>query len=158
ALYGALTLFSMPLAEVVVLVFLCVRVLGSIGRVQKEFQRMAAREAAFWALRDLIRRAEAQVEPSIGRRPPHLREEIRLAEVGFAYEEAWILRGASLTIPAGALTVITGPSGSGKTTIADLVIGLHEPGEGAVLVDGVPLRELDVRRWRDLIGYVPQET
>ncbi|MGH7787323.1 MAG: ABC transporter ATP-binding protein [Candidatus Binatia bacterium] len=158
ALYGALTLFSMPLAEVVVLVFLCVRVLGSIGRVQKEFQRMAAREAAFWALRDLIRRAEAQVETAIGQRLPHLREAIRLADVGFAYEDAWILRDASLTIPAGALTVITGPSGSGKTTLADLVIGLYEPGEGAVLIDGVPLRELDVRRWRDMIGYVPQET
>jgi ATP-binding cassette subfamily C protein len=158
ALYGALTFFAMPLPEVVVLVFLTVRVLGSIGRVQKEFQRMALRESAFWAVRDLIARAEAAAEVATGTRTPSLRHEIRVDDVGFTYDQAWILRGASLTIAAGELTVITGASGSGKTTIADLLIGLHQPSEGAVRVDDVDLRELDVRRWRNMIGYVPQET
>lgn len=158
ALYGAVSVLAMPLPEVVLMVFLCVRVLTSIGRVQKELQRMAARASAFWALRDLIHRTAAEAEPPHGGRAPTLQHEIRLTDVGFAYEAQWVLRGASLVIPAGGLTVITGASGSGKTTLADLIIGLHAPDEGRVEIDGIDLRALDAQRWRNLIGYVPQET
>jgi ATP-binding cassette subfamily C protein len=109
-------------------------------------------------MRDLTRQAQAAVEVLPGGRTPALEREIRLAGVGFAYEQEWVLREADLVIPAGALTVITGPSGAGKTTVADLIIGLLQPGTGDVLVDGVALHELDARRWRETIGYVPQET
>ena len=51
-----------------------------------------------------------------------------------------------------------GPSGAGKTTLLDLVVGLQQPDEGQILVDGVPLRDLDLRQWRRQIGYVPQES
>jgi ATP-binding cassette subfamily C protein len=53
--------------------------------------------------------------------------------------------------------VLTGPSGAGKTTIADLILGLYQPDEGQVLVDDVPLREIDLASWRSRVGYVPQE-
>lgn len=158
AIYVAVALLAMPLADVIMLVFLCARILGAVSRVQKDFQRMGARASAFWLLRDLTRQAQAAVEVRPGRRVPSLQREIRLVDVGFAYERDWILRDASLAIPAGTLTVITGPSGAGKTTVADLIIGLLEPAAGGVFVDGVPLREIDARRWREMIGYVPQET
>ena len=45
----------------------------------------------------------------------------------------------------------------GKTTVVDLVIGLLRPQHGAVLVDGVPLEQLDLHAWRRMIGYVPQD-
>ncbi|MFW6340294.1 MAG: ATP-binding cassette domain-containing protein, partial [Wenzhouxiangella sp.] len=60
-------------------------------------------------------------------------------------------------LPAGLLTVLTGPSGSGKTTLIDLVAGLLHPDAGRILIDGVDLQEIDHRRWRRLIGYVPQD-
>ncbi len=157
-LYVAVAVMAMPLADMMILVFLCARVLVGMGRVQKEYQRMAVRESAFWSLRGLTQRAEAAIEIPSGSRVPALRREIRLVDVGFRYEDDWVLRDASLTIPAGSLTVITGPSGAGKTTAADLIIGLLQPSAGEVLIDGVPLRELDTRRWREMIGYVPQET
>jgi ATP-binding cassette subfamily C protein len=68
-----------------------------------------------------------------------------------------VLDDVSLEIPAGRLTALVGPSGAGKTSVADLVIGLVRPSRGAVLVDGVPLGRIDLRRWRSWIGYVPQE-
>jgi ATP-binding cassette subfamily C protein len=55
------------------------------------------------------------------------------------------------------VATLIGPSGAGKTTIADLLVGLHEPDSGAVLIDGVPLAEIDLARWRGKIGYIPQE-
>jgi ATP-binding cassette subfamily C protein len=63
----------------------------------------------------------------------------------------------SLEVPAGGVTVLIGPSGAGKTTIADMILGLYRPDRGDVLLDGVPLDEIDLRSWRRLIGYVPQE-
>src|SRR5690606_22915813 len=67
------------------------------------------------------------------------------------------VRDVNLEIPAGEITVLQGPSGAGKTTIIDLLVGLYRPDSGRILVDGVPLSELDLTQWRRMIGYVPQE-
>jgi ATP-binding cassette, subfamily C, bacterial len=158
ALFGAVAFFDQPFANVIILVFLCARVLSGFGRVQKEFQRMVARESAFFALRDMIHAAEASAEVLPGGREPTLEREARFDHVCFAYEDDDILHDASLLIPAGELTVITGPSGAGKTTVVDLLIGLLQPQRGDVLIDGVALHDVDARRWREMIGYVPQET
>jgi ATP-binding cassette subfamily C protein len=158
ALYVGLTTMEMPLAEVVILVFLCARIVGDLGKVQKSMQRLATKEGAFWALENLIREAEGAVEVTSGRRAARFTREIRVDGVSFSHEVAPVLRGADMVIPAGSLTVITGPSGAGKTTLVDLIVGLLQPDAGDVRIDGVPLREIDARAWRMQIGYVPQET
>ena len=63
-----------------------------------------------------------------------------------------------MDIDAGSLTTLVGPSGTGKTTIVDLTIGLLSPTSGRILLDGRPLQEVDLKQWRNLIGYVPQDT
>ena len=158
ALYTGLAVLAMPLTDVVILVFLCARIVGDLGKVQKSLQRLATREAAWWALEDLIREAHAAVEVPSGDRPAHFRREMRLAGVTFAHETKPVLQDADMTIPAGSLTVVTGPSGGGKTTLVDLLIGLLQPDAGDVTVDGVPLRAIAAHDWRTTIGYVPQET
>jgi ATP-binding cassette subfamily C protein len=158
-IYGALGFLGVPLATVIMMVFLTARILTNLGNVQREYQRMAAREGAFWSIRELIREAEAGEEEPSGGRAPELNREIRLSKVDFAYEEErWILRDASLVVPVGQMVGVCGPSGAGKTTVVDLVVGLLRPQRGEVLIDDVSLREIDVQRWRTSIGYVPQET
>ena len=83
---------------------------------------------------------------------------MRLEGVSFAYAERCILDRVSLAVPRGSLTAIIGPSGAGKTTIVDLIIRLLAPQSGRVLIDDTDLARVDVRAWRSLIGYVPQET
>jgi ATP-binding cassette subfamily C protein len=156
-LYVALTRFALPLQAVITLALLCGRIIDRLGRVQKEFQQMVTSESAFWSIRAMIDRAEAAREVASGTATPRLERGITLREVSFKYDDRYILEGASLTVPAGELTLIVGPSGSGKTTIADLIIGLVRPQVGEVLVDDVPLQTLDIQRWRTMIGYVPQE-
>ena len=158
ALYVGLTLMAMPLAEVVILVFLCARIIRDLGKVQKAMQRLVVKESAYWALEDLIREAHDAIEVTSGSRPPSFTREIRLEAVTFTHEVQPVLRNADMVIPAGSLTVITGPSGAGKTTLVDLIIGLLQPDSGEVRVDDVPLREIAARAWRMRIGYVPQET
>jgi ATP-binding cassette subfamily C protein len=68
-----------------------------------------------------------------------------------------VLGDLTFSIAPRSFQFLTGPSGAGKTTIADLILGLHQPYEGEVLLDGVPLREIDLASWRRMVGYVPQE-
>lgn len=154
---GAFSLFALPLATIIMLALLCTRTLDTLGRMQSEYQDLAACESAFWSLQTMTREAEAAREAPRGGAPPVLQRAVRLASVSFAYAEDPVLEQASLIVPAGELTVLTGPSGGGKTTVADLIVGLIEPQAGAVWIDDVPLASLDTAQWRASIGYVPQE-
>jgi ATP-binding cassette subfamily C protein len=140
------------------LAILFARLLGHLNRVQKQFQRMANAESAFWSLNDVIRDCESVREVSTGREPATLERDLVLDDVTLAYDERDVLAGVSLTIPAGRLTVLVGPSGAGKTSIVDLVTGLVRPRGGEVRIDDVPLERIDLEGWRRRIGYVPQET
>ena len=68
------------------------------------------------------------------------------------------IRGVSFAVPRGQITALTGPSGTGKSTCADLALGLLEPAQGQIRVDGVPLTRADLPWWREHVAYVPQET
>ncbi|MER8158072.1 ABC transporter ATP-binding protein [Streptomyces sp. NPDC094472] len=86
------------------------------------------------------------------------RGEIAFDDVRFRYgddEEA--LAGISLTIPAGQTVAFVGETGAGKSTLVKLVARFYDPTGGAVRVDGVDLRELDLAGYRGHLGVVPQE-
>src|SRR5690606_6982240 len=126
-------------------------------KVQKEYQKMTTSESAYWSLQETIDAARRQAEHAQGARPPRFEDAIVLDEVSFGYDGVAVIERASLTIPCGRITCLIGESGSGKSTIADLVIGLIRPQHGRILVDGVPLDEIDLPAWRRGIGYVPQD-
>jgi ATP-binding cassette subfamily B protein RaxB len=84
---------------------------------------------------------------------------LELRGVGFRYSdtEARVLDGCSLTIEPGESVAISGPSGCGKTTLLKLMLGIHAPDEGEILVNGMTLRQLGLPAWRRLIGTVMQD-
>ena len=84
--------------------------------------------------------------------------EVRFRDVTFAYPGGTpVLEHFDLTIPAGSSMAIVGQNGAGKTTLAKLLCRLHDPQTGAVEVDGVDLRDLDVNSWRSRITAVFQD-
>ena len=86
--------------------------------------------------------------------------EIRFRGVRFAYPAApdeIVLDGFDLTVPAGSSLAIVGQNGAGKTTLAKLLCRLYEPLAGGIEVDGVDLRELDMRSWRGRVTAVFQD-
>lgn len=84
---------------------------------------------------------------------------LALRNVAFRYAEAGrnLVSGLSLDIGTGEFVVIVAPSGYGKTTIMKLMLGLLEPTAGEVLVDGVPLRQIGLDRYRRQVAAVMQE-
>ncbi len=150
---------SMPREQIFVLAFLLARVLAQLTKVQQELQNMTHAQSAFWAIHDLTAEAEQAAETPGGREPPTLTKAIAVEKVSFSYEpDKPILRGVNMVIPVHTFTALVGPSGSGKTTLVDMIIGLLTPTAGCILLDRVPLAEIDQRAWRHSIGYVPQDT
>lgn len=82
---------------------------------------------------------------------------IRLDNVSFRYPESdkWLLRNASLEIGKNTSVALIGSTGAGKTTAADLILGILEPQEGSVMIDGIDIRKCMVS-WHESVGYIPQ--
>jgi ATP-binding cassette subfamily C protein len=156
-LYIALVVWRLPFTTVMMLMFLMGRFLMQIGKVQSVYQELATLDSAYWSLRKTITAAKEHCEPVLGTGLPVFQKGIRFDHVGFSYEGKQVLRDVTVTFHAGSFTAIVGPSGSGKTTLVDLMTGLLRPKTGEIWIDEAPLQSLDLKRWRQMIGYVPQE-
>ncbi len=84
---------------------------------------------------------------------------IEFRDVSFCYPgtDLSALKGVSFRIAAGEKVAVLGRSGSGKSTLLRLMLGLYQPSSGAVLIDGIDLRQLDPGELRRNVGYVPQD-
>jgi ATP-binding cassette, subfamily B, bacterial PglK len=91
-------------------------------------------------------------------KPLPLTQAITLNQVSYRYPNASqpTLKGIDLTIPALSTVGFVGATGSGKTTTVDVILGLLEPQEGALKIDGQPITGANRRQWQRAIGYVPQ--
>jgi ABC-type multidrug transport system fused ATPase/permease subunit len=90
--------------------------------------------------------------------PLPLTQAITLNQVSYRYPNAPqpALKGIDLTILAHSAVGFVGATGSGKTTTVDIILGLLEPQEGALNIDGQPITAANRRQWQRAIGYVPQ--
>jgi ABC-type multidrug transport system fused ATPase/permease subunit len=84
--------------------------------------------------------------------------QIRFRDVSFAYPGGTpVLDGFDLTIPAGTSLAIVGQNGAGKTTLAKLLCRLYDPQSGAIEIDGIDVRDLDLTEWRTRLAAVFQD-
>lgn len=117
-------------------------------------------QRSFVSLKRILELNELQSEDEIftGKKQPTFEHEIRFENVWFAYNnEDWVLKDISFTIPKGKKIALVGPSGSGKTTTVSLLCYFYQAQKGQILVDGVPLSEIDFRAWRRKIGLILQD-
>ena len=119
-----------------------------------------AREAAETLFRRLDRASLLDPLSSEGQLLAHVAGEVELRDVVFAYPSAQsqlVCRGMCLHVGAGECVALCGPSGGGKSTVVSLVERFYDPLSGAVCLDGVDLRVLNVRWLREQLGLVSQE-
>jgi len=117
-------------------------------------------QRSFVSLKRILELTELETEDETysGSLKPVFEHEIRFENVWFAYnDEDWVLRDVSFTIPKGKRIAMVGASGSGKTTSVSLICGFYHVQKGRILIDGVPIDELDFRAWRQKVGLILQD-
>ena len=85
--------------------------------------------------------------------------EIQFKDIDFSYEgrKVQVLKGLNFKVKKGEKVVIIGPVGSGKSTILGLLTGILKPQKGKILVNNIPLDDIDLLNFREKIGFVPQD-
>lgn len=129
--------------------------------LQQAYAAWAAIVGSQASLADTLGMLERPLPPAAFEPPPAplaFEREIRFKGVRFRYapDGPWVLDGLDLVVPKGARVGFVGPTGGGKSTTLDLLMGLLEPTEGEVLVDGRPLAGTAVRAWQRTLAHVPQ--
>jgi ATP-binding cassette, subfamily B, bacterial CvaB/MchF/RaxB len=105
----------------------------------------------------VLSQPEADGEPTAAMRERPTSLEVQGVGFRYADTEPLVLRGVHLAIEPGESVAIVGPSGCGKTTLLKLMLGIHAPVTGEVLIGGQSPAQLGLRRWRSLIGTVMQD-
>ena len=111
---------------------------------------------------ELDRAAKVAIERNvtlISNDPVPLRDRLEFRRISFRYPETteWVISNLDLTVEAGTSVGIVGGTGAGKTTIIDLILGLIEPSEGQILVDGLEIDHHNRVGWQKSLGYVQQD-
>jgi subfamily B ATP-binding cassette protein MsbA len=161
-IYVGVSFFHITLASLGLFLFILLR----LNQKTKDYSGGKQNLAAFVDSLDLVhatigRAHEAHRIKGGKRRFEGLKDRIDMRDVGFSYEdetdERLVLRDVSLQIPRGSLTALVGRSGAGKSTLVDLIPRLRDATHGEVLLDGVPIREFDLRTLRRRVGFMTQD-
>lgn len=150
---------QLTLGGLIASTMLASRAMAPIGQVAGLLTQYHNAATALKSLDDILQQPiERSADSSFVTRQ-HFRGDIEFKEVDFTYpgQDIAALRNVSLKIRAGEHVAILGRVGSGKTTLEKLILGLYRPSAGAVLMDGIDLRQLDPAELRRSVGYVPQD-
>ncbi|MHC8387430.1 ABC transporter transmembrane domain-containing protein [Pseudomonas sp. MDT2-39-1] len=131
---------------------------GTLSEVIGELQRAAG---AAERIAELLRSENIIQPPTSGlvTLPDRVKGDLALQDVRFSYPsrpESYAVDGLSLTINAGETLALVGPSGAGKSTVYDLLLRFYDPASGQILLDGVPLIQLDPLDLRRCFALVSQ--
>ncbi len=156
-IYAAHSVLDKTLPELMITGIVFFQIISNLTKLQKQLQTAVIIESAYVRTQELITKAEAHREVHSGSLPPKLGAGCKFVNVTFAHGNTAVIENATFDIPANQITVLQGPSGAGKTTLIDLLIGLNTAQHGKILIGGKDITTIDIKAWRQSIGYVPQE-
>lgn len=141
------------LAKVSIFLLALYRLMPSINRIMTAYNQILFNHKAL----DIIYKNMHYPNEKLGHEAISFKSSLRLENIEFEYiENIKSLESINLTINKNEKIAIVGESGSGKSTLVDLVIGLHQPSKGNIIIDGKVLNDTNLASWRDKIGYIPQ--
>lgn len=150
---------NLTLGGLIACTMLASRAMAPVGQVVGLLVQYHTADTALTSLNEMMAREVERPADTAFISRGRLKGAIEFRDVSFTYpgQSAPSLRKLSFGIKPGEKIAILGRIGSGKTTLEKLILGLYQPTEGAVLVDGIDLRQLDPAELRRQIGYVQQD-
>lgn len=135
------------------------RIMGPVSQVVGSYGQVNAYLAAMDRIFEVLGMEGDRLDRPGALEAPRRVESLVFENVGFTYRGASrkALSGISFEVRRGQTIALVGKSGAGKSTLTDLVARFHDPQEGAILVNGVDLRQLRVKSYRGLLGLVQQD-
>ncbi len=130
---------------------------AGLSEIWSQLQRAAG---AMERLAELLAIEPAIASPERPRPFPDGPLTLTVRDLSFAYPsrpDETVLRGLNFEVNAGETVAVVGPSGAGKSTLFQLLLRFYDPGQGAIELNGVDLRDLDLHELRSRLGFVPQD-
>ena len=152
---------NLTLGALIACVMLASRAIAPLGSIMSLAARYQQAVNALEILESLMKRPRDQDSDMQYIVPDRFSGALQTKELEFAYPSSAgqpVLRRISLDVKVGERVALVGTVGSGKSTLLRLMSGLYTPLGGAVLIDGVDIRQIDPTAFRDKIGYVGQDT
>jgi len=132
--------------------------LNPVWQIVNSFSELQRSLAAMERVFEVLAMPQDKPDPPDALNAPTRVADLRFLDVSFAYREGEaVVSHFDLTVPGGYVVALVGRSGAGKTTVTDLVARFHDPTEGQILLNGIDLRKLRVKSYRQLLGVVQQE-
>jgi len=150
---------DLTMGGLIATVILSSRTIAPMSQVASLLSNYQQMKTSLTALNDLMNKDVERPEQKSFLRRPVFKGAIELKNVSFSYpdETNQALRDINLKIEPKERVGIVGQVGSGKSTLSKLLLGLYEPTEGSVFVDGIDIQQMDPADLRHNIGYVPQD-
>lgn len=158
-MYGLLGYFlykgMIKTGDVVQMALISKKLFVSLQSIFEQYQNLTETEVAIERLDEMIS-VDEEREKSSGQNIEDI-EKIDVKGITFKYGEKPILKDADFSIKKGEKVLIIGPNGSGKSTITKIILGLYMKYTGQVSINGISINCLNLKRYRNLIAWIPQD-
>ena len=158
-LYFAVQLHLASVNEYVVLALLFARLNASIRKLQQGHQMMARAEPSYTTIVGMTAAGDREREMTGLGSAPAFERSMTLRDISLSFDDGSrpALTQVDVDLAASGFVAVIGPTGAGKSSLINVIAGLQRPTAGRVLIDGADLAGVDLRQWRERIGFVPQE-
>lgn len=133
------------------------RALGTVMLLQQNWNKFLASTGSMENLTDFTKELKVGKETSGKIKFSSFVSKIKLNRVNFSYGDTPILKNIELDIFKNEAIAFVGESGSGKTTLLNILSGLLKPDDGEMTIDGINVKDIDIKTYQNRIGYITQE-
>lgn len=133
------------------------RALTYVMSLQTFYNNFLANSGSLENMRLFLDELKLHQDQILGKQSHFFKNEIKFCDVSFSYGNKLIVSNIDLVIKKNESIALVGESGSGKTTLVNLISGLITTDSGELVVDGIPLKNLDIKNFQSRIGYITQD-
>ena len=149
--------FSISPALFITYIVLFVQIINPAKTLSTAYSNYKRGLSTLDRIEEVLSADEVIIQQSNARSVSSFEDKIEIQDLTFAYQQAEVLKQINMEISKGSVVALVGQSGSGKSTIADLLPRFYDVNQGAILLDGVNIKEYVIDELRGLFGLVSQD-